>query len=179
MSYLLEKDAINGAEGTGFIKDKSGNWVEMFGLKSIEANMEFSENDFRVVGTTIVQKKTSSVELTGSATLYYGTTDFLEYAEVYLKTGRLPYFSIIIQNKAPYYDPDDPLDSQGLGLERTKTVALYGVKLSSLPVALLDAEADVLEEEVEFSYTSLQVLDKFSSPTAYGGTPVGAPPVGI
>lgn len=127
-----------------------GQNIEMFGMKKFQSNAEFQEADFKVVGTTLVQKKTTGVTLTGSMIIYYGTPHFLRLLQEYLKTGRLPYFTLQITN-------DDPSTSVG-----TQTVVLYNVKLQKLPVAMLDADADVLGMEVSFSYTNLEVLNYFN-----------------
>lgn len=127
-----------------------GQNIEMFGMKKIQSDAEFQEADFKVVGTTLVQKKTTGATLTGSMTIYYGTPHFLRLLQKYLKTGRLPYFTLQITN-------DDPSTSVG-----TQTVVLYNVKLQKLPVAMLDANADFLEMEVSFSYTNLEVLNYFN-----------------
>lgn len=155
MSWLLERDALNGKSGKAFATIDGKNH-EMFGLKKFQSDAEFQETDFKVVGTTLVQKKTTGVALTGSATIYYGTPLFLEMLRTYLKTGRLPYFTFQITN-------DDPSTSVG-----TQTVALYNVKLSKMPVAMLDADADFLEEEISFSYTNVEVLSAFHDPSAFG-----------
>ena len=156
MSFLLERDAVNGKEGRGFMTIGGENH-EMFGLKKFQSDAEFQEADFKVVGTRLVQKKTTGVSLTGSMTIYYGTPYFLKLLQEYLKTGKLPYFTIQITN-------DDPSTSVG-----TQTVVFYNVKLQKLSVAVLDAEADYLEMEVSFSYTHVEVLDWFKDPEQLGG----------
>ena len=155
MSFLLERDALNGKSGKAFIT-RDGKNHEVFGIKKFNSDAEFQEADFKVVGTTLVQKKTTGVSLTGSATIYYGTPVFLEMLQEYLKTGRLPYFTFQIEN-------DDPSTSVG-----SQVVALYNVKLSKVPVAILDADAEFLEEEISFSYTSLEVLKAFNTPAVLG-----------
>lgn len=149
MSFLLERDALNGKQGSAFIT-LDGRNIEMFGLKKFNSDAELQESDFKVVGTTLVQKKTTGVSLTGSMTIYYGTPHFIRILQDYIKTGKLPYFTIQITN-------DDPSTSVG-----TQTVVLYNVKLQKVPVAVLDAEADFLEMEVSFSYTSMEVLNYFN-----------------
>ena len=76
--------------------------------------------------------------------------------QTYLKTGRLPYFTVQVTN-------DDPSSSVGM-----QTVALYNCKLSKVPVAMLDADAEWLEEEVSFSYTNVEVLNAFHNPDTLG-----------
>ena len=155
MSWLLERDALNGKSGKAFMTIDGKNY-EMFGLKKFQSDAEFQEADFKVVGTTLVQKKTTGVALTGSATIYYGTPMFLQQLQTYLKTGRLPYFTIQITN-------DDPSTSVGV-----QTVALYNVKLAKMPVAMLDADSEWLESEISFSFTNVEVLSAFHDPSSYG-----------
>ena len=156
MSFLLELDALNGKRGSAFMTIDGQN-IEMFNMKKFQADSEFQESDFKVVGTTLVQKKTTGVTLTGTMTIYYGTPHFLRLLQEYLKTGRLPYFTLQITN-------DDPATSVG-----TQTVVLYNVKLQKLPVAMLDADADFLEMEVGFSYTNIEVLNYFNDAPAQLG----------
>lgn len=156
MSFLLERDALNGKQGSAFMTIGGQN-IEMFNIKKFQSDAEFQETDFKVVGTTLVQKKTTGVTLTGTMTIYYGTPHFLRLLQEYLKTGRLPYFTLQITN-------DDPATSVG-----TQTVVLYNVKLQKLPVAMLDADADFLEMEVSFSYTNIEVLNYFNDAPAQLG----------
>ena len=156
MSFLLERDALNGKSGSGFMTINGENH-EMFGMKKFQSDAEFQEADFKVVGTTLVQKKTTGVSLTGTMTIYYGSPYFLKLLQTYLKTGKLPYFTMQITN-------DDPGSSVG-----TQTVAFYNVKLQKLPVAILDADSDFLEMGVAFSYTNIEVLDWFKDPKQLGG----------
>ena len=156
MAFLLARDALNGKQGSAFMTIDGQN-IEMFGMKKFQSDAEFQETDFKVVGTTLVQKKTTGVTLTGSMTIYYGTPHFLRLLQDYIKTGKLPYFTLQITN-------DDPATSVG-----TQTVVLYNVKLQKLPVAMLDADADFLEMEVGFSYTSLEVLNYFNDKPAQLG----------
>ena len=155
MSWLLERDALNGKSGKAFMTINGKNY-EMFGLKKFQSDAEFQESDFKVVGTTLVQKKTTGVALTGTATIYYGTPMFLQQLQTYLKTGRLPYFTFQITN-------DDPSTSVGV-----QTVALYNVKLAKMPIAMLDADAEWLEQEISFSFTNIEGLSAFHDPSAYG-----------
>lgn len=155
MAFLLERDALNGKSGSAFM-NLNGQNIEIFQMKKFQSDAEFQEADFKVVGTTLVQKKTTGVSLTGSMTIYYGSPHFVRLLQTYLKTGKLPYFTLQITN-------DDPGTSVG-----KQIVALYNCKLSKVPVAMLDADTDWLEEEVTFSYTSLEVLNYFNNPATLG-----------
>lgn len=153
--FLLERDALNGKSGRAFLTINGRN-VEMFGLKKIQCDAEFQESDFKVVGTNLIQKKTTGVSLTGSATVYYGTPEFLDMLKAYLKTGTLPYFTVQITN-----------ENEG-GTVGKQTVVLYNVKLQKLPIAILDADAEHLTMDVSFSYTNIEVLNAFNAPAQLG-----------
>lgn len=155
MSFLLEGDSLNGKAGRAFLTINGRN-VEMFGLKKIQADSDFQESDFKVVGTNLIQKKTTGVTLTGSATIYYGTPEFLNMLKTYLKTGRLPYFMIQITN-----------NSEGSTVG-SQTVVLYNAKLQKLPIAILDADAEHLTMDITFSFTNIEVLNAFTAPTQLG-----------
>ena len=155
MSFLLERDALNGKSGSA-VMTIDGENHELFQMKKFSSNAEFQESDFKVVGTTLVQKKTTGVTLTGTMTIYYGSPYFIKLLQDYLKTGKLPYFTLQITN-------DDPGTTVG-----KQIVALYNCKLSKVPVAMLDADTDWLEEEVSFSYTGLEVLNYFKDPDTLG-----------
>lgn len=156
MAFLLERDALNGTQGSAFMT-LDGQNIELFSMKKFQSDAEFQETDFKVVGTTLVQKKTTGVSLSGTMTIYYGTPYFLKILQEYIKTGKLPYFTLQITN-------DDPSTSVG-----TQTVVLYNVKLQKVPIAMLDAESNYLEEEVSFSFTSLEVLNYFNDAPAQLG----------
>lgn len=155
MPYLLERDALNGKEGRGFMTIDGRN-VELFNLKNFNTTANFQEADFKVVGTRLVQKKTTGVELTGSMTIYYGSPEFIQLVQNYIKTGQLPYFTLQITN-------DDPSTSVG-----TQTVAFYNVKLQQVPIAILDADVEFLTADVTFSYTSFEILEAFNPPDQLG-----------
>jgi hypothetical protein len=155
MAWLLERDSLNGKEGKAFMTIDGRN-VELFQLKKFQTDADFQESDFKVIGTRLVQKKTNGMQLTGSMTIYYGTSTFITLVEGYLKGGRLPYFTLQITN-------DDPSTTVG-----SQIVAFYGVKLQKVPISILDADADFLTADVSFSFTSFEVLHAFNAPEQLG-----------
>ena len=155
MSFLLERDALNGKQGSA-IMTIDGENHELVGAKKVNTDAEFQESDFKVIGTTLVQKKTTGVNLTGTMTIYYGTPLFIKMVQEYIKTGKIPYFDLQVEN-------DDPSTSVG-----KQTVVYYNCKLSKVPLSILDADSDFLEEEVGFSYTNIEVLNWFTDPTNLG-----------
>lgn len=155
MAFLLERDALNGKQGKAILTLDGSNY-ELFSVKKLQADLEFQKTDFKVVGTTTVQQKTTGVKKTGTMTIYYGTPYFVEMAKEYEKNGKVIYFTLQIEN-------DDPSTSVG-----KQTVVLYNCSLDKIPLAMLDADSDFLEEEVGFSYTGFEVLEAFHAPTSVG-----------
>jgi len=155
MAFLLERDAVNGKAGSAFATIDGRN-IEMFGVKNFHSDADFQEADFKVVGTRLVQKKTTGVSLTGTATLYYGTPEFLALVNKFIKTGKVPYFTFQITN-------DDPGTSIGV-----QTVAFYNVKLQKVPIAILDADTEFLTSDISFSFTSFEILRSFNAPAQLG-----------
>lgn len=155
MAFLLERDALNGKQGKAFITI-NGEINELFSIKKFSADVEYQKADFKVVGTTTVQQKTTGAKKTGTMTIYYGSPLFIKMAQEYEKNGKVIYFDMQIEN-------NDPATSVG-----KQTVAYYGCSLDKIPLSMLDAESEFLEEEVGFSYTSFEVLDNFNNPIVLG-----------
>lgn len=155
MAYLLERDAVNGKEGRAYATIDNRR-IEIFQLKNLEINSNFQEADFKVVGSNIVQKKTTGVELTGTMTMYYGSREFRNMVIGYIKNHVLEYFTLQVVN-------DDPSTSIG-----RQTLVLRNVKLQSATIARLNADADWLEDDVSFSFTDIDELDSFGDPIYLG-----------
>lgn len=156
MAYLLERDTLNGKEGSAFITTEDGKQEELFNVKSIKIDFSVEESDMKVVGTRIVQKKTTGVSYTGSMTIYYGSDKYKAMLREYVSTGRMPYFTLQIKN-------NDPATSVGM-----QTCVLYNCKINSGSIAMLDADADFLTEDVAFTFTKFEILTAFHNPPVLG-----------
>lgn len=156
MSYLLERDAINGKEGRA-VCTINGKQVELFGVKNLKIDYSIDSSDFKVVGTRLVQKKSTGIQLTGSMTIVYGTPQFKQMVKEYMLTGAIPYFTLQVTNS-------DPATTVG-----TQTIALYNCRLNSGNIAQLDADADFLTEDVSFDFTQFEILESFHDPEQLGG----------
>lgn len=156
MSFLLERDGLNGKSGKAFATIGGRN-VELFGLKKFEANAEFNKADFPVVGTKTVQQKLTNMKISGSFTIYYGTPEFIRLAHEYQKTGKMPEITLQVTN-------DDPAATVGV-----QTLAYYGVNLDKVPLSKLDDSADFLDEEISFTAATFEILSGFNSPASLGG----------
>ena len=154
MSFLLERDTLNGAAGKAVII-QDGQVKDLFGAKNVKTQAEISSSDMKVIGTKKAQQKPGSVKQTGTMTVYYGTPLFLEMLAQYVRTGVMPYFNLQVTN-------DDPTATVGV-----QTVAYYDCKLTgTIPLSVLDAEADMLTMDVSFSYEDFEPLSSFHDPAA-------------
>lgn len=156
MSYLLERDALNGKEGRA-VCTINGKQVELFGVKNLKIDYTIDSSDFKIVGTRLVQKKSTGIQLSGSMTIVYGTPQFKQMVKEYMLTGAIPYFTLQVTN-------NDPATTVG-----AQTIALYNCRLNSGNLAQLDADADFLTEDVSFDFTSFEILEAFHDPEQLGG----------
>ena len=156
MSYLLERDTLNGAAGKAVLI-RDGQVQELFGAKNVKTQAEITSSDMKVVGTKRTQQKPGAVKQTGTMTVYYGTPLFLEMMAEYVRNGSIPYFNLQTTN-------DDPTATVG-----AQVVAYYNCKLTgTVPLSILDAEADMLTMDLSFSYEDFEVLSSFRAPTETG-----------
>lgn len=86
-------------------------------------------------------------------TVYYATSLFRELMIKYMKTGVDTYFHIQVTN-------EDPTSSIG-----AQTVLLKDCNLDSVVLASFDVDADVLEEDLDFTFSDADLLEKFKKPT--------------
>ncbi|NGP57794.1 phage tail tube protein [Paenibacillus thiaminolyticus] len=150
MALLQAKDTISGREGRAFAQIDGQN-EEMFYVKTLEAKIEKQKAEVKVLGSRSVQHKAAGWTGTGSMTIYYMTPLFRNMMLDYIKNGKDTNFIIQITN-------EDPMSSIG-----TQTVCLKNVNLNSVVMAKLDTESDVLEEEVEFTFDDVDILNNFNS----------------
>ena len=143
-------DAISGKEGRAYAK-VNGNNEEMFYLKNIEASAEKAKSAFSPVGSRVKKHKTTGLEITGSATLYYFTPTFRKLLEEYKETGVDPYFDVVVDNT-------DPATSAG-----SQSVLLQGVNFDAVLLAKLDGDSDdALEEDMDFTAEDYKYLKHFN-----------------
>ncbi|MFD0675159.1 phage tail tube protein [Cohnella sp. GCM10027633] len=149
---LHARDTISGQEGRAYATI-GGEQHEMFYIKSLEATVEKSKVEVKTLGRRGTQHKANGWNGTGSMTIYYVTSKFRELMQKYVKDGIDTYFDIQVVNE----DPNSSIGKQ--------TVNLTGVNLDSVIIAKLDTEADLLDEEVAFTFEGFDVATPFTHPT--------------
>ena len=149
MAIMRGNDYISGKEGSvqGIIQ---GRVVDLFYIKTFEANVEFKKSEQTPIGSRFTVHKISGAMGSGSMTISYVTSEFRALASQYLKTGQYPYITLIITNE----DPDSSAGKQ--------VVSLYDVSFDSMPFGKLDSEAEVLDEDLDFTFSGLDLTESFS-----------------
>lgn len=155
MSYLRAGDTISGQEGFAQI-NINGEIHKLFTLKSLEATMEKNKAEVKTIGKRGTQHKATGWTGTGSMTLHYATSLFRKMAIDYIKTGKDIYFDMVVTN-------DDPTSTLG-----KQTTVLYNCNIDSVVLAKLDVEADALDEDVEFTFDDVDLIDEFQKPNYLG-----------
>ncbi|MFD2170314.1 phage tail tube protein [Tumebacillus lipolyticus] len=151
MAFFRAQDAISGQEGRAYATI-NGRVEEMFYVKTLEATVEKQKAEIKTLGRRGVQHKAIGWSGTGSMTIYYATTMFRQMMLDYIKTGKDVYFDIQIVN-------EDPTSSIG-----RQTVVLKNVNLDSVIIAKVDTESEVLDEEIEFTFDGVELLENFVAP---------------
>lgn len=151
MAFFRAQDAISGQEGRAYATI-NGRVEEMFYVKTLEATVEKQKTEIKTLGRRGVQHKANGWSGTGSMTMYYATTMFRQMMLDYMKTGKDVYFDIQIVN-------EDPTSSIG-----RQTVVLKNVNLNSVIIAKVDTESEILEEDIEFTFDGVELLDNFAAP---------------
>jgi len=155
MSFLLERDTVNGAEGTVYIT-RNGKQIEVIGLKNIQPVGGIQSTDMRSIGTRVIQDKPNGVKLTAKGKVYYGSNGsnlFQEMLLNYITKGVMEYFDVQINNT-------DPTVSMG-----SQIMAYYGCHLTGeIPLSILDDEKAMLDYEFNFAYTRVARIQGFTDP---------------
>ncbi|MCW2277732.1 phage tail tube protein [Heliophilum fasciatum] len=151
MGFLQARDTISGQEGRAYATI-NGQVEEMFYIKKLEAKAEKEKSEIKTLGRRGTQHKAKGWKGTGSMTIYYVTSLFRKMMMEYIKKGIDAYFDVQVVN-------EDPTSSIG-----RQTVVLKGVNLNSVIMALLDTDTDALEEDVDFTFEDVDIMDSFGKP---------------
>lgn len=146
---MSAKDTVSAslAECFATIGDRRYNILQLI---NIEATMEKTKSEVPIMGKTGKGNKSTGWKGTGSATLHYNTSIFREMAYQYKKTGEDVYFDIQLTN-------EDPTSSVG-----RQTVILKDCNFDSLILAKADADAEYLDEDMDFTFEDWEMPEKFS-----------------
>lgn len=148
-NVMSAKDTISASLAECFATI-NGRRYNILQLINLEATMEKTKTEVPIMGKTGKGNKSTGWKGTGSATLHYNTSIFRELAYEYKKTGQDVYFDIQLTN-------EDPTSSVG-----RQTVILKDCNFDSVLLAKADADAEYLDESMDFTFEDFEIPQKFS-----------------
>lgn len=153
-TVLNLNDTVNG--GQGLVQIEIDGVIEtLFQVKNVEAFLEKNKESLPIAGTHWEHSKLKTIKGTGSCTLYYMTSLFVKLAQQLAKTGKDFDFDMIITN-----------EDRGSSVGKQTTV-LRGCNMDKITVAKFDTDSAALEEDFDFTFTNMDVLDEFTKPSYF------------
>lgn len=153
-TILNVKDAVNGGQGLVQMEIE-GNLETLFHVKNVEAFIEKNKETLPVAGTHWEHSKLKTIKGTGSCTLYYLTSTFVRLAQRLCKEGKDFDFDMIITN-------EDKGSSVG-----KQTTVLRNCNMDKILVAKFDTDSAALEEDFDFTFMDMDVLEEFTKPSYF------------
>lgn len=149
-NYMNARDAISAslAECYVTIEGARYNFMQAIGL---EASFEKTKTEVPILGQTGRGNKATGWKGSGSATFHYNTSIFRELLYRYKNSGEDVYFDIQVTN-------EDPTSAAG-----RQTIVLRDCNVNGGILAKFDADADYLEEEMEFTFEDFEIPELFTS----------------
>lgn len=146
---MLSKDTLAGnmAELFVTIADNRYNFAQAI---SYEANFEKSKTEVPILGRSGKGNKSTGWKGTGSMTLHYNTSILRKMAYDYKETGQDVYFDMQCTN-------EDPTTSVG-----RQTCILKDCNLDTILLAKFDADAEYLDEDVDFTFEDFEFPETFT-----------------
>ena len=135
------------AECFATIEGKRYNLMQAINL---EAKLEKTKTEVPILGKTGKGNKATGWKGTGSATFHYNTSIFRELLYRFKETGEDTYFDIQVTN-------EDPTSAVG-----RQTVILKDCNIDGGVLAKFDADADYLDEDMDFTFEDFEIPEKFS-----------------
>lgn len=148
MQTMNAKDAISASLAECFvtINDERFNFMQAINL---EAKVDKTKSKVPILGKTGKGNKATGWEGTGKATFHYNTSMFRKMLYEFKQTGQDVYFDIQVTN-------EDPMSSVG-----RQTIILKGCNIDGGILTKFDADAEYLEEDVDFTFEDFEMPEAF------------------
>lgn len=144
--------AIRGNAGSVCVK-LGGNNYEIGAIVSFKATLEISNSEVKSVGATMVGHKQGMVSGSFEATIQYNVPIFRTYIETYVKKGTMGRLQFTVINEDP---------NSGVG---TQKVIIKNALLDSVPLTSVDADSDVLTDDISGTFDDFQIVNSFEHKT--------------
>lgn len=143
------KDTISASLAECFVTIE-GNRYNFMQAINLEAEFTKNKSEIPILGKTGKGNKATGWSGSGSATFHYNTSIFRELAYRYKQTGEDVYFDIQVTN----FDPTSSVGRQ--------TVILKDCNLDGGLLAKFDADAEYLDEDMDFTFEDFEIPEKFN-----------------
>ncbi|WP_400194611.1 phage tail tube protein [Lysinibacillus telephonicus] len=143
------RDSISGSQGEAFvtIRNRRYNFAQLI---NIQADMAKTKTQVPILGKVGKGNKSTGAEYTGSATFHFNTSIFRDMLYRYKETGEDLYFDIQLTN-------EDKSSTVG-----RQTIILKDCNLDGGILALIDTDAEYLEDSFEFTFEDWEMPEQFS-----------------
>lgn len=152
MTTMNAKDSVSASLAECFITIGTNRYNFMQAI-NLEAKIEKVKSEVPILGKTGKGNKSNGWKGTGSATFHYNTSIFRELLYTYKTTGEDVYFTIQVTNS-------DPTSSVG-----SQSVILKGCNIDGGILTKFDADAEYLDEDLDFTFEDFEIPTKFTSLT--------------
>ena len=153
-AVMLAKDTLSASLAECYITigDRRYNFMQAINL---EAKFEKTKTEVPILGKTGKGNKSTGWKGTGSATFHYNTAIFRQMMLDYKNTGQDTYFEIQVTN-------EDPTSDVG-----RQTIILKDCNIDGGILAKFDADADYLDEDMDFTFEDFSMPESFSNLTGF------------
>ena len=148
-NIMKAKDAVAASLAECYVTI-DGNRYNFMHAINLEATVEKTKTEVPILGKTGKGNKASGWKGTGSATFHYNTSVFRELLTKYKNRGEDTYFDIMVTN-------EDKTSAVG-----RQTVILKDCNMDGGILAKFDADAEYLDEEMEFTFEDWEIPEKFT-----------------
>nr|DAY71338.1 MAG TPA: tail tube protein [Caudoviricetes sp.] len=151
---MSAKDTISAALAECFVTIGTRRYNFMQAI-NLEATFEKTKTEVPILGKTGKGNKATGWKGTGSATFHYNTSIFRQMMLDYKETGEDTYFEMQITN-------EDPTSAVG-----RQTIILKDCNIDGGILAKFDADADYLDEDMDFTFEDFSMPESFSDLTGF------------
>lgn len=148
-TIMNAKDTVSASLAECFVTIEGSRYNFMQAI-NLEAKMEKNKTEVPILGKTGKGNKATGWKGTGKATFHYNTSIFRELLKRYKDTGEDVYFDIQVAN-------EDPTSTVG-----RQTIVLKDCNIDGGLLAKFDADAEYLDEDMDFTFEDFDMPEKFS-----------------
>ncbi len=145
---MQARDAVSASLAECFVTIQ-GNRYNFMQMINLEATVEKNKSEIPILGKTGKGNKTTGWKGSGSGTMHFNQSIFRKLIQQYKETGEDVYFDIQCTN-------EDPTSSVG-----RQTVILKDCNFDSLILAKFDADAEYLDEDMDFTFEDFEIPETF------------------